>query len=204
MPLGHREDVALRGVARGGEAIGQQDHAVLVIERRRVADQLEALIEAAVDIGPAGRLAFALAFVWLAVGAAILPIRLGRFVPASGTIARVALVALFSGTVAVYAAVHGVHGLTVGELEGVTTVAIVTSTGDVVLQPIKGGAEVALGYTDATAVAIDRTSKQNSRSEVLVVGRDVGIFPGRCPRAVLSPPFRRAWESMTHSLGFWW
>jgi amino acid transporter len=68
-------------------------------------------------LGHGGRLAFACAFVWLAVGAAILPIRLGRFVPAGGAIARVALVALFSGTVLVYAAVHGVHGLAASELE---------------------------------------------------------------------------------------
>jgi len=68
-------------------------------------------------LGHAGRLAFALAFVWLAVGAAVLPIRLGRLVPATGAVARVALVALFSGTVVVYASVHGVHRLTFGELE---------------------------------------------------------------------------------------
>jgi amino acid transporter len=68
-------------------------------------------------LGHGGRLAFALAFVWIAVGAAVLPIRLGRFVPASGAVARVALVALFSGTVLVYAAVHGVHGIAAGELE---------------------------------------------------------------------------------------
>src|SRR6476646_41308 len=47
-------------------------------------------------LGHAGRLAFALAFVWVAVGAATLPIRLGRLVPATGAVARVALVALFS------------------------------------------------------------------------------------------------------------
>jgi amino acid transporter len=68
-------------------------------------------------LGHGGRLVFALAFVWSAVVAAVLPIRLGRLVPAGGAIARVALVALFSATVVVYAAVHGVHGLAAGELE---------------------------------------------------------------------------------------
>ncbi len=70
-------------------------------------------------LGDSGRLLFALAFVWIAVGATLLPMRLGRFVPASGAIARVALIALFSATVVVYAAVHGVHGFTVGELAAV-------------------------------------------------------------------------------------
>jgi amino acid transporter len=68
-------------------------------------------------LGHAGRLVFALAFVWAAVGATVLPIRLGRFVPASGAFARVALISLFSVTVGVYAVLHGVHGFAVAHLQ---------------------------------------------------------------------------------------
>ena len=68
-------------------------------------------------LGHAGRLVFAFGFVWAAVGATVLPIRLGRFVPASGAVARVVLIALFSVTVCIYAVVHGVHGFAVGHLQ---------------------------------------------------------------------------------------
>ena len=67
-------------------------------------------------LGHAGRLAFALGFVWLAVAATLAPIRLGRLVPASGAIARVALIALFSATVGIYAVQHGVHGFAAAHL----------------------------------------------------------------------------------------
>ncbi len=68
-------------------------------------------------LGHTGRLLFALAFVWAAVGATLLPIRLGRLVPASGAAARVVLIALFTATVALYAGVHGVHGFAVTHLQ---------------------------------------------------------------------------------------
>ena len=67
-------------------------------------------------LGHAGRLAFALGFVWLAVAATLAPIRLGRLVPASGAIARVVLIALFSATVGIYAVRHGVHGFAAAHL----------------------------------------------------------------------------------------
>lgn len=56
------------------------------------------------------RYAFALGFVWLAIAAAVAPLRFGKRVPAAGAIAQFALLALFTVTVAVYAAKHGVHG----------------------------------------------------------------------------------------------
>jgi amino acid transporter len=70
-----------------------------------------------VPLGDAGRMVFALAFVWIAVGATMVPMRLGRFVPASGAVARVALIGLFSATLGVYAVAHGVHGFAVSHLQ---------------------------------------------------------------------------------------
>jgi amino acid transporter len=64
--------------------------------------------------GPA-RVAFALAFVWLAIAAATVPLALGKWVPASGAIARIALLGGFSATVGVYAVERGVHGFAASE-----------------------------------------------------------------------------------------
>lgn len=67
-------------------------------------------------LGTTGRILFALGFVWATVGAAIAPLRLGRLVPASGAAARIVLVILFSATVCLYAATHGVHGFGAAQL----------------------------------------------------------------------------------------
>jgi amino acid transporter len=68
-------------------------------------------------LGHTGRVVFALGFVWIAVGSTLLPMRLGRFVPASGAFARVALIGLFSATMVGYAVVHGVHGFAASHLQ---------------------------------------------------------------------------------------
>ena len=49
-------------------------------------------------------------FVWACAGAAAMPLRLGRIVPAVGAATRVILLGGFTLTVALYAARHGVHG----------------------------------------------------------------------------------------------
>ena len=62
------------------------------------------------------RPAFAFAFVWLTIALALAPLRIGKRIPAAGAVVQVLLLALFTATVAVYAAEHGVHGLGSGDL----------------------------------------------------------------------------------------
>jgi amino acid transporter len=63
--------------------------------------------------GPA-RWAVALAFVWLVVAAAVVPLRRAKWLSASGALAQVVLLAAFTVTVALYALDHGVHGVGAG------------------------------------------------------------------------------------------
>jgi len=62
------------------------------------------------------RPAFAFAFVWLTIALALAPLRIGKWIPAACAVVQVLLLALFTATVAVYAAEHGVHGLGSGDL----------------------------------------------------------------------------------------
>ncbi|MGH3074364.1 MAG: APC family permease, partial [Gaiellales bacterium] len=62
------------------------------------------------------RLAFAVAFVWLTIGFAVAPLRIGKWIPATCAVVQVALLLFFTITVAIYAAEHGVHGVGAGDL----------------------------------------------------------------------------------------
>jgi glutamate:GABA antiporter len=62
------------------------------------------------------RVPVALAFVWTTVALAVAPLRAGKRVPLAGAAIQVGLLALFTATVAAYAAGHGVHLPAVGDL----------------------------------------------------------------------------------------
>jgi amino acid transporter len=64
----------------------------------------------------AAQAAFALAFVWAVVGAAVLPVRYGKWIASSGALAQVLLLSFFTATVVAYAVRNGVHGFAAGEL----------------------------------------------------------------------------------------
>jgi amino acid transporter len=64
----------------------------------------------------AGLYVFGTAFIGLATAAAIIPLRYGKWIPASGAVGQIALLAFFTASVVRYGAVHGVHGITVGDL----------------------------------------------------------------------------------------
>jgi amino acid transporter len=68
------------------------------------------------DLGGA-RWAFALAFIWLAAVAACVDLRRARWIPATGAIVRIALLALLTGSTVIYGLAHGVHGISARELE---------------------------------------------------------------------------------------
>jgi amino acid transporter len=62
------------------------------------------------------RIAFALGFVWTAILLAVVPLRMGKRIPAAGAAAQVGLLAFFTATVAVYAVREGVHGVAAGDV----------------------------------------------------------------------------------------
>ncbi len=63
-----------------------------------------------VPLGLVGKCVFGLALVWGSVASAVVSLRVGAWITRCGAVARVALLVLFTGTVAIYAARHGVHG----------------------------------------------------------------------------------------------
>ena len=62
------------------------------------------------------RLAFAFAFVWLTIGLAVAPLRIGKWIPATCAVVQVVLLLFFTVTVVIYAAEYGVHGVGAGDL----------------------------------------------------------------------------------------
>jgi len=62
------------------------------------------------------RLAFAWAFIWLTIALAVLPLRVGKWIPATCAAVQVLLLLFFTATVGIYAAEHGVHGVGSGDL----------------------------------------------------------------------------------------
>ncbi|HTU30503.1 MAG TPA: APC family permease [Solirubrobacteraceae bacterium] len=63
-----------------------------------------------IDLHGAGKYVFSLAFIWIAVGSAVLSFRVGRWIPIIGAWVRVILLGGFTLTVLAYAVEHGVHG----------------------------------------------------------------------------------------------
>ena len=63
---------------------------------------------------------FKLGFIWLAILSAVVSLRYGKWLLNVGAVLKVALVAVFVVTVAVYAARHGVHGYAAGSFSPTT------------------------------------------------------------------------------------
>jgi amino acid transporter len=76
------------------------------------------------DLGSVGAYGFGTAFVVGATVGAVVPLRLGKWVPTSGAIGQVLLLAIFTVSVMLYGVRHGVHGLAVGDLQPSTAVFI--------------------------------------------------------------------------------
>ena len=69
-----------------------------------------------ISAGSAGDYVFKLLFVWFSIGVAIVSLSRGKWIPTAGGIARVVVLGFFTFTVVLYAAKHGVHGITFGDL----------------------------------------------------------------------------------------
>jgi amino acid transporter len=67
---------------------------------------------------------FKLAFIWITVIVAIIALRVGKWIPNLGAIARVGVLGFFSLTVVVYAVEHGVHGYGAGDFRPTSAVFI--------------------------------------------------------------------------------
>ncbi len=72
--------------------------------------------ELIVPVEGAWRLVFAFAFIWVTIALALVPLRIGKWIPAACAGVQVALLGFFTVTVALYAASHGVHGPAAGDL----------------------------------------------------------------------------------------
>jgi glutamate:GABA antiporter len=59
---------------------------------------------------------FGAGFIGLATLGAVVPLRYGKWLPTSGAIGQIGLLAFFTASVAIYGARHGVHGIAVGDL----------------------------------------------------------------------------------------
>jgi glutamate:GABA antiporter len=67
------------------------------------------------NLGGVGKYIFALAFIWIAVVAAILSFSIGKWIPTIGAFVRVIVLSGFVLTVIIYAGSHGVHGVGAGD-----------------------------------------------------------------------------------------
>src|SRR4249920_961425 len=64
----------------------------------------------------AGMYLFGTVFIGLATVAAIIPLRLGKWVPTSGAVGQIVLLAFFTLSVVLYGTRHGVHGISAHDL----------------------------------------------------------------------------------------
>lgn len=69
-----------------------------------------------VPAGSATDYVFKLVFIWATVLAAVVSLRVGKWLPTAGAIAKVALLAFFLVTTVAYASVHGAQGIGFGDL----------------------------------------------------------------------------------------
>jgi amino acid transporter len=72
---------------------------------------LTALSEFFTPIGGAWRYVYAVVFIWFTVGAAVVSLQYGKWVPTAGAWARGLVLVFFEVSVILYAARHGLHGL---------------------------------------------------------------------------------------------
>jgi amino acid transporter len=75
-------------------------------------------------LGSITKYIFALAFIWIAVWAAILSFSIGKWIPTLGAFVRVVVLSFFTLTVIIYAASNGVHGVSGGDFSPTWTIFI--------------------------------------------------------------------------------
>lgn len=76
------------------------------------------------DLATTATYVFGCLFIGLATLVAVVPLRWGKWVPTSGAIGQIALLAFFTTSVVIYGVQHGMHGIGVGDLSPTTGVFI--------------------------------------------------------------------------------
>jgi amino acid transporter len=67
------------------------------------------------ELSRPGMVVFGTVFILVATIGAVVPLRYGKWVPTSGAISQIALLAFFTVTVVIYGTRHGIHGIAVGD-----------------------------------------------------------------------------------------
>ncbi len=75
-----------------------------------------------IDTGTFADYMFKLLFIWISIGVAVVSLQRGKWIPNVGAMVRVGVLALFSITIVIYAAEHGVHGYPLHEFGPSTSV----------------------------------------------------------------------------------
>jgi amino acid transporter len=75
-----------------------------------------------IGFGTVGDYVFKLLFIWFSIGVAIVALRRGKWIPTAGAFARIFVMGFFTITTIVYAAKHGVHGISAGDLSPTSVV----------------------------------------------------------------------------------
>jgi amino acid transporter len=69
-----------------------------------------------IGFGSVGDYVFKLLFIWFSIGVAIAALQKGKWIPTAGGFARIVVLGFFTITTIVYAAEHGVRGISFGDL----------------------------------------------------------------------------------------
>jgi amino acid transporter len=75
-----------------------------------------------IGFGTVGDYIFKLFFIWFSIGVAIVALRRGKWIPTAGAVVRILGLAFFTLTTIIYAAKHGVHGITISDLSPTSVV----------------------------------------------------------------------------------
>jgi amino acid transporter len=75
-----------------------------------------------IGFGSAGDYLFKILFIWFSIGVAIISLSKGKWIPTAGGFARIIVLGFFTITTIVYAAKHGVHGISGGDLKPTSAV----------------------------------------------------------------------------------
>ncbi len=76
------------------------------------------------DLSTSQMYLFGTVFIGVATLAAIVPLRYGKWVPTTGAVGQIGLLAFFTTSVVIYGVQHGAHGISVGDLAPSTSVFI--------------------------------------------------------------------------------
>jgi len=133
-----------------------------------------------VDVG-AARWLLALAFVWLTVATVVVDLGATRRVVASGAVVRIALLAILTGSIVIYALEHGVHGISASQLEpsgtGLVRAVPVLIFGFLGLELASAAADELLDPARDVPAAVRFTARTSALAYVVPLGALLLVLP---------------------------